>query len=404
MVRLYVMISDGEAAQKFIDGRYSGVSIQGRPRKGVWCSITNKDILAMSPEKRLEHIWKYRPGTVYPIRNNDGKVVEQRLCYWAYDDLEYIECSVVNILADDHAKLTSVEMPSGDSMQFSEFDIQDESVRSVLERNDLKSRPIFISGLTIVDALPEDRRMEESQMELKDLLARKDVQEHIQQIVDQKIAEATQPLQTELNEFKAQRQTFLALNSENEQLKADMETLTKPKPIEATLPDNAGHGDVVPDIARQTGSPTSADRKPSAIEILFPKMASVPARHQRCAEWRDGRQRFIRPLRFPLDAWLPAGHADRATMAWKMFAHDPVIREVNLNNGMLASRRQPQGSPAEGGGNQSRRTRAAHYRLRKRADRRESRDNPVKSFNGFLPACSEVHADAVECELISKGY
>ena len=208
VLQLYARISDIEAAEMFIDGRYNAVSIHTHPVGGVYCSITNKNLLKMSVDERFDHIWKYRPGSMYDIKNKEGKVIDRRLCYWAYDRHNYVECSAVNIPGDGLVKVTGIELPSKDNHdpQFFAFDKEEELVRSVLEQKIPETKPFFVDGLVITDVRePETKPLyeEETSMKLSDILAREDVQDHISQVTTQAVKDAVTPVQTELDNTKS---------------------------------------------------------------------------------------------------------------------------------------------------------------------------------------------------------
>ena len=201
VLRLYARINDEDAMQKFLDGRYNGVSINATPTGGVFCSITGKNLMTMGSEERWDHIMQYRPGSVHMIKNKKTDEEEERLCYWAYEGLDYIELSVVNMPADANSKVTGVNMPAGDSL---EFDTKDDLALAVHKQEE-KTKPFFISGLAITDTInysQESNPMNE--LSLKDLLERKDIRDHIDQVVKQHVSEAKAPLIAKNDELTKQ--------------------------------------------------------------------------------------------------------------------------------------------------------------------------------------------------------
>lgn len=89
-IRLVVAITDREAAQKVLDGRYVTVSVGGHAGKAL-CSICGADWVAAG--------WcEHRPGQTY-----DGK-----LCVAQLKDIEFLEVSFVNAPADENAQVTGI--------------------------------------------------------------------------------------------------------------------------------------------------------------------------------------------------------------------------------------------------------------------------------------------------------
>lgn len=100
---LKARITDKEAIPKFLDGRYSTVSIAGTMNT-VTCNICGKTILKDRKFKFCGH-WR-------------GETYKDKVCYWGARDICYSECSVVNTPADDFAQITKVTViKRGDSTE-----------------------------------------------------------------------------------------------------------------------------------------------------------------------------------------------------------------------------------------------------------------------------------------------
>ena len=84
-IKLTLHITDPDAAQKVLDGRYSTVSI-GAETNSATCSICGQDIV----QSGFCGHWR---GNTY-----DGEV-----CRWILGDLWFQEVSFVNVPADQHA-------------------------------------------------------------------------------------------------------------------------------------------------------------------------------------------------------------------------------------------------------------------------------------------------------------
>lgn len=134
-IRLSVNIADIEAAAKFLDKRYQTVSTS-QSTKEFKCSICDKEMIPQilrlfglsEDDDACDHI----PGKVYPVKNEDTKKTEKRLCFGITGDLEYHEVSPVNVPADSFAKVS--EISSSDSLDLEykpEIDINKFEYKSV---------------------------------------------------------------------------------------------------------------------------------------------------------------------------------------------------------------------------------------------------------------------------------
>ena len=92
-IHLKTRVTDQDAIPKFLDGRYSTVSIGGTMGT-VTCNICGKTILKDGKFKFCGH-WK-------------GEVYKDQVCYWGAKDIEYYEVSTVNNPADDFAQIMKV--------------------------------------------------------------------------------------------------------------------------------------------------------------------------------------------------------------------------------------------------------------------------------------------------------
>ena len=92
-IHLKARVTDQDAIPKFLDGRYSTVSIGGTMGT-VTCNICGKTILKDGKFKFCGH-WK-------------GETYKDQVCYWGAKDIEYNEVSTVNNPADDFAQIIKV--------------------------------------------------------------------------------------------------------------------------------------------------------------------------------------------------------------------------------------------------------------------------------------------------------
>lgn len=88
-------ITDKDAIEKFVDGRYNTVSIGGSPRT-IKCNHCGKHILKDSKFKFCGH-WR-------------GNTYENRKATWTLTDISYDELSVVNHPADPFAQVTNIKI------------------------------------------------------------------------------------------------------------------------------------------------------------------------------------------------------------------------------------------------------------------------------------------------------
>ena len=92
-IHLKVRVTDQDAIPKFLDGRYSTVSIGGTMGT-VTCNICGKTILKDGKFKFCGH-WR-------------GETYKDQVCYWGAKDITYHEVSTVNNPADDFAQIMKV--------------------------------------------------------------------------------------------------------------------------------------------------------------------------------------------------------------------------------------------------------------------------------------------------------
>lgn len=92
-IHLVTRVTDKDAIPKFLDGRYSTVSIGGSMGT-VTCNICGKTILKDGKFKFCGH-WR-------------GESYKDQVCYWGARDIEYHEVSTVNTPADDFAQVVKV--------------------------------------------------------------------------------------------------------------------------------------------------------------------------------------------------------------------------------------------------------------------------------------------------------
>ena len=92
-IHLKARVTDQDAIPKFLDGRYSTVSISGTMGT-VTCNVCGKTILKDGKFKFCGH-WR-------------GESYKDQMCYWGARDIEYHEVSTVNNPADDFAQIMKV--------------------------------------------------------------------------------------------------------------------------------------------------------------------------------------------------------------------------------------------------------------------------------------------------------
>jgi len=131
-VQTAVRITDMDAIERVVDGRYLTVSVGQKATQSVTCSICGTDL--MSSDRWCGHI----RGVYYdPEETNDAlhnykpaeRDANQTLCYWIVDGIEYIEGSFVNVPADNDGKEFAgvVEWETTDSLQLPEQETIDQS-------------------------------------------------------------------------------------------------------------------------------------------------------------------------------------------------------------------------------------------------------------------------------------
>jgi len=112
--QLDVKVTDPDAIQKIVDGRYLTVSTHGAPSKSmsdysfVTCSICGTDLLA------VDDFCGHSRGMSY----EDEDTGNTNVCYWTVGAMEYKEVSVVNTPADNDgnvaAQIVGIAMVDGE--------------------------------------------------------------------------------------------------------------------------------------------------------------------------------------------------------------------------------------------------------------------------------------------------
>jgi hypothetical protein len=113
LIQVVALITDAEAIEKILDGRYNTVST-GQGSDHLWCSICGKD---WKSEDFCEHL----PGRVY----SDEETERKMRCYGITGKLKYHELSYVNIPANSNAVTVATEMSDsweGDKADFVDHD------------------------------------------------------------------------------------------------------------------------------------------------------------------------------------------------------------------------------------------------------------------------------------------
>lgn len=123
-IHLVTRVTDKDAIPKFLDGRYSTVSIGGSMGT-VTCNICGKTILKDGKFKFCGH-WK-------------GESYKDQVCYWGARDIEYHEVSTVNTPADDFAQVVKVTVIT-DADKESNNDINKEGAEDMAGTNNQNSQ------------------------------------------------------------------------------------------------------------------------------------------------------------------------------------------------------------------------------------------------------------------------
>lgn len=128
-MKLEAIITDSDAIEKILDGRYLGVSITQRPRQ-AFCNICGKDWVSEGPCQHERGMKDEETG---------------RMMYLIVGDTHYEECSAVNRPADGHAKIENAQFM--DSVQPSERDAFTSAVGLVDPRHQTAFSIKFLDSL-----------------------------------------------------------------------------------------------------------------------------------------------------------------------------------------------------------------------------------------------------------------
>jgi hypothetical protein len=128
------MITDSDAIEKILDGRYLGVSVTQRPQQ-AFCSVCGQDWVK---DKECEH--------------NRGELDEEsgRVMYLIVGDTDYVEMSFVNNPADRHAMSLSTQSINNDPTILAQLDKKNKD-SDILDRS-MQTTVSF----QLVDSLDEE--------------------------------------------------------------------------------------------------------------------------------------------------------------------------------------------------------------------------------------------------------
>lgn len=118
-VQLTARITDKDAIEKIMDGRYYSVSVGSRSSR-VICSECKTVITE-------EGLCEHKKGSI----GEDGRVV-----YWLIDELEYVENSFVNDPADEYAGIEEINIGNG-YVSYSEFLDNKTNILNILEDSNM---------------------------------------------------------------------------------------------------------------------------------------------------------------------------------------------------------------------------------------------------------------------------
>lgn len=125
-----VKVTDSDAIQKFLDGRYNTVSIGGKAGT-VQCGVCGKNIFK---DGNFDFCGHYR-----------GQKYKDSVAKWHFKDITYRECSVVNHPADVFAQVLKIKVLNEDS------GVNDDNNVDNINNNDDNSAGITINDSQIAD-------------------------------------------------------------------------------------------------------------------------------------------------------------------------------------------------------------------------------------------------------------
>lgn len=137
-IHLKTRITDQEAFPKFLDGRYSTVSISGTMGT-VTCNICGKTILKDGKFKFCGH-WR-------------GESYKDQVCYWGAKDIEYHEVSTVNNPADDFAQIMKVTVVTDENKKGEGSDMDGQSNTQQTQASNASAEEVKKSVCDMIDQL-----------------------------------------------------------------------------------------------------------------------------------------------------------------------------------------------------------------------------------------------------------
>lgn len=124
-IQLSANISDKDAIEKFLDGRFNTVSTR-QSIDTYTCSICGQVFDTNNIWNIMDH--EHSPGQVYKFKKDGDKKEVDYLCFFITGDLEYKEVSVVNIPGDEYSKISGLEILKDSNNKKHSIDFTDDTV------------------------------------------------------------------------------------------------------------------------------------------------------------------------------------------------------------------------------------------------------------------------------------
>lgn len=216
-------ITDPEAIEKILDGRYLTVSIGGETDSAI-CSICGQDIIN---DGWCEH----NKGQKYEVK---GKGLQT--CTWEIGELWFHELSFVNVPADENAQVVaSGNAVAMECYSYDGKDVTDLQTSKILSKKQLRTEGInlneFKGGTDKVKITVEElqAKLLEAETNLQDAVTAQDTLKTEVEKLTTEAAEASATIQTLTEEKQALEDASNALKESETNLNSTIQTLTEEK-------------------------------------------------------------------------------------------------------------------------------------------------------------------------------
>lgn len=266
-------VSDAEAIDKFLDGRYRTMSI-GASIGNVRCNICGKDILKDGDMKFCGHMRGQKYGT--------------EMAYWTAKDFTYKEGSVVNAPADVWAQVKKISVVSDEENEKGGKPMSattDETKVSDAVQDDVTLLDDILADqeeqTKVADQDAETAETSEETPEVTDEDANNEEAANLQATIDalteevKTLTDENETLKTQVSDLEAEVQSLKDQLAEREQELGDSLSTARKQNVRLAAMNKQVMADRVADHEQYKGTLTAEDRDTRVAELMTMKASEL---------------------------------------------------------------------------------------------------------------------------------